>query len=79
MDNLNTQQNIIMPTIWEQNPKLKMLLLVLIFVFLFSGIGLVVFAQWSNNYREQVYEQTKAGLPKHVINQPSAKLNTLTQ
>lgn len=52
-------------TIWASNPHLKTLLLVLIFVFLFSGIGLVVFAQWSNSFRQQVYEQTQAGLPKH--------------
>ena len=64
MDTLQPQ-----PDIWEQNPKLKSLLLILIFVFLGSGIGLVVFAQWSNNYREQIYEQTKAGLPLHQIKQ----------
>lgn len=56
------------PTIWETNPKLKTLLLVLIFVFLFSGIGLTAFSVWGNNYRQKVYEETKAGLPVHTTN-----------
>lgn len=55
------------PTIWVANPKLKMLLVVLIVVFLASGIGLVVFAQWSMAYRQQIYEQTQAGLPVHQV------------
>ncbi|HYV33585.1 MAG TPA: hypothetical protein VE973_01945 [Candidatus Limnocylindria bacterium] len=62
MDNL---QPTIQPTIWETNPKLKTLLLVLIVVCFLSGIGLVIFSQWSNNYREQVYEETVSGLPTH--------------
>ncbi len=53
------------PDIWESNPKLKSLLLVLIAVFLISGIGLAVFAQVQNNYRQKVYEDTVNGLPKH--------------
>ena len=53
------------PDIWESNPKLKSLLLLLIVVFLLCGIGLAVFAQVQNNYRQKVYEETKAGLPKH--------------
>ena len=53
------------PDIWESNPKLKSLLLVLIVVFLFCGIGLAVFAQVQNGYRQKVYEDTVNGLPKH--------------
>jgi hypothetical protein len=68
MDNLQPQPNM-PPTIWETNPHLKKLLLVLIFVFLFSGIGLTVFAVWSNQYREQAYEQTQAELQKLKANQ----------
>ena len=63
MDNQLPQSAV--PTIWETNPKLKILLLVLIFVFLFSGIGLTAFSVWGNNYRQKVYEETKAGLPVH--------------
>ena len=55
------------PTIWEQNPKLKMLLLILIGVFLLSGIGLVIFQQWSTSYRQKVYEETQSGLPTHQV------------
>ncbi len=55
------------PTLWEANPKLKTLLLILIFVFLGCGIGLAVFAQWQNQYRQQIYTDTQAGLPKHQI------------
>lgn len=53
-------------SIWISNPHLKMLLLVLIFVFLGCGIGLAVFSQWSSQYRQQVYEETQAGLPVHI-------------
>lgn len=53
------------PSVWVSNPNLKLLLGILIFVFLACGIGLAVFAQWSSQYRQQVYEQTKAGLPVH--------------
>jgi hypothetical protein len=47
---------------WTRNPNLKTLLLVLIFVFLISGIGLAIFTAWSNNYRQQAYDQTQAAL-----------------
>lgn len=50
--------------IWQNNPKLKGLLLVLIFVFLFSGIALVIFSVWSNQYRQKIYEETESLLPK---------------
>lgn len=59
---------------WDQNNKLKPLLLVLIFVFLISGIFLVALTVWQNNYRQKVYEETKANLPVHKevesVNQP---------
>ena len=63
MDNLQPK-----PSIWQTNPKLKMLLLILIFVFLFSGIGLTIFSIWSANYREKINKDTEANLPKHQIN-----------
>lgn len=50
---------------WDQNNKLKPLLLVLIFVFLISGIFLVALTVWQSNYRQKVYEETKANLPVH--------------
>jgi len=53
------------PNMWETNPRLKMLSLVFIFVFLFSGIGLVIFSVWSNQYRQQIYNETEQSLPKH--------------
>ncbi len=53
------------PNMWETNPKLKMLSLVFIFVFLFSGIALVIFSVWSNQYRQKIYEETQSSLPKH--------------
>ncbi len=53
---------------WETNPKLKMLSLVFIFVFLFSGIALVIFSVWSNQYRQKIYEETQNSLPKHGVN-----------
>jgi hypothetical protein len=55
------------PTIWESNPRLKTLLLVLIVVFFLSGVGLVVFSQWSTSFRQKVYEETESGLPKHQV------------
>ena len=55
------------PTIWENNPKLKTLLLILVVVFFLCGIGLVIFQQWSNSYREKIYEETVNGLPKHQV------------
>ncbi|MFA5990683.1 MAG: hypothetical protein WC794_00345 [Candidatus Doudnabacteria bacterium] len=55
------------PDMWEANPKLKMLSLVFIFVFLFSGIALVVFSVWSNQYRQKIYEETVSSLPKHEV------------
>ena len=67
MDNLQPQPNMPKSTLWEANPKLKGLLLVLIFVFLFSGMGLVVFAQWQSSYRQKIYEETQAGLPRHQV------------
>ena len=82
MDNLQLQQNNLQPTIWETNPKLKALLLVLIFVFLFSGMGLVVFAQWGGAYRDKLYQETQAALPKHTpsqsVNQPVSSSETGT-
>ncbi|MBI5530355.1 MAG: hypothetical protein HY918_02535 [Candidatus Doudnabacteria bacterium] len=51
--------------LWVANPKLKILLLVFIFIFLFSGVGLVVFAQMQNSYRQQIYQETVDSLPKH--------------
>lgn len=53
------------PNFWDQNNKLKPLLLVLIFVFLISGIFLVALTVWQHNYRQKIYEETKAGLPVH--------------
>ncbi len=73
MDNNFPQMNPIQekPSIFLTNPKLKTLLVVLIFVFLFSGFGLLAFSQVQNNYRQKIYEETVAGLPKHE-NSPSA-------
>jgi|GEM_PF-6764653 len=62
------------PTIWQANPKLKSLLLVLIFVFLISGIGLAVFSFMQNRYRQQLYAETQAGLPKHEPVQSATQL-----
>lgn len=73
------QPNNLQPNIWETNPTLKTLLLVLIFVFLFSGIGLVVFAQWSGSYRQKVYEETRAALPKHNVKETSPALKQTNQ
>lgn len=70
----NFQPKPAMPTIWEANPKLKTLLLVLIFVFLASGIGLVIFAQVQAEYRQKIYEETKAGLPKHEESKSASQL-----
>lgn len=73
MDTLQPQPNNFQPSIWETNPKLKALLLVLIFVFLFSGIGLVVFAQWGGAYRQKIYDETKAALPKHAVSSSASQ------
>ncbi len=53
---------------WEANPRLKMLSLVFIFIFLFCGIGLVIFSQIQNNYRQKIYQETVDSLPKHEAN-----------
>lgn len=65
-------------SIWISNPHLKMLLLVLIFVFLGCGIGLAVFAQLQAGYRQKIYEETQAGLPKHVVKPVVEDLKTYT-
>ena len=63
----NNVQPTIPPTIWESNPKLKILLLILIAVFLFSGMGLTVFAVFQNEYRQKIYYETQAALPVHKV------------
>jgi hypothetical protein len=52
-------------SIWETNPKLKMLLVALIFVFLGSGIGLAILVQVGQHYREKIYLETQSSIPKH--------------
>ncbi len=71
MDNFDPK-----PNIWEQNPKLKSLLLVLIVIFLVSGMGLTLFAVWGQQYRQQVYEETEAGLPKHDASKSANQLTS---
>ncbi len=53
--------------IFVANPKLRSLLLIFIAVFLVSGIGLIAFASWQKQYREKIYNETKAGLPVHPV------------
>lgn len=69
MDNNQFQNNQqpVAPSVWATNPHLKMLLLVLIFVLLGCGLFLIVLIQIQNHYRQKIYEEAVAGLPKHQV------------
>lgn len=67
MDWQNLQNNTpqIKPSFWVVNRHLKILLLVLIVVFLFSGVALAAMPLMQQQYRQKIYDETVAGLPKH--------------
>lgn len=54
-------------TIWQTNPNLKNLLLVFIVLLLLSGICLSVMSYMQTQYRQQIYEQNVAEMPKHQL------------
>lgn len=60
------------PSVWADNPYLKMLLLVLIFVFLGSSIFLAVLQQVQLSNRQKIYNDAVASLPKHLVNQTAS-------
>jgi hypothetical protein len=74
MDNNTLQDNQLIEksSIWTSNPHLRMLLVVLIFVFLGCGIFLVALMQIQNQYRQKLYDDTQAALPKHQATMASS-------
>jgi hypothetical protein len=62
---LNNPESEIKTSLWEANPKLKVLLVSLIFTFLISGIGLVAYNVWLNQVDERISQETALAIPKH--------------